>query len=101
VRSSVAPGPADPSITKLRLAELYRLARDIGIGVIGAEGLLTACDAPLRRPDLPHHAAAPAIAIAGGSDQIQRNILGERVLGLPREPGPSPDTPFRRLSSVR
>jgi len=89
--------PAFGSLAKLGSSELYRLAGSVGNMIIGADGMLlgddTASDGVVQ--ELTQFAPGPAIY--GGTDQVQRNILGERFLGLPKEPGPSKDTPFSQL----
>ena len=74
---------------------------DLGLTAMGAHGMLDAADAP--EGGLFHRYAlfVPATSIAGGSDQVQRNIIGERALGLPKEPDVSRDVPFSELRSGR
>lgn len=81
-------GTAGPesSVTKLFFSEAQRRTADAGIGLFGPAALLRdqpdpACDRIYRR-----FLWSLAGTIAGGTSEIQRNIIGERVLGLPREP---------------
>jgi alkylation response protein AidB-like acyl-CoA dehydrogenase len=93
-RSSL-PG-AEGAISKLTVSELTRGQRDLGLRVQGAFGMLVGEDAP--DPQFQYFAlGTPSISIAGGTDEIQRNHLAERVLTLPPEPRSDKDVPFSQL----
>jgi alkylation response protein AidB-like acyl-CoA dehydrogenase len=86
------------SLTKLARSELVREGRDTGMSVLGAAGMLDSPDTP-GGGQVQHRAlSSPGTSIAGGTDEIQRGIVGERVLGLPKEPRTDRDVPFRDLT---
>ncbi|WP_416903809.1 acyl-CoA dehydrogenase family protein [Micromonospora echinospora] len=80
-----SPG-AEGSVGKLLGAELVNRVGRLALELQGADGLLDGPEA--RDAGRWQHAFLDATArrIAGGSDEIQRDIISERVLGLPREP---------------
>ena len=101
--------PGMANISKLSMSDTMRLSRDVGLRIVGAQGMLhaytddqrPAIDAATGNPFL---GAVTSIAlwaqgppIYGGTDQIQRNIIGERVLGLPKEPNNDKTMPFADL----
>ena len=90
------PGP-EVSTGKLMASTIVRQIRDIGLRVEGAYGMLVEGDAPMGGMIQALALFSPAVSIAGGSDEVQRNIIGERVLGLPGEPRVDKDVPFRDL----
>ena len=86
------------SLVKLARSQLTREGRDTGMAVLGAQGMLASPDTP-GGGEIQHRAlSSPGSSIAGGTDEIQRGIVGERVLGLPKEPRTDRDVPFRDLT---
>lgn len=83
------PGP-EGSIGKLAVVRLLQ-----EVAALGAE--LAGPDATLEQGWADLLCAIPGIRIAGGTDEVMRNIIGERVLGLPGEPRVDRDVPFVSL----
>ena len=81
------PGP-EASIGKLQWSQWHQQLGELATDVLGAEATLHDDTASLLH-DLQHtFLFSRAHTIYAGSSQVQRNIIGERVLGLPKEPGP-------------
>jgi alkylation response protein AidB-like acyl-CoA dehydrogenase len=87
-------GAAPASIGKLMHARVTKLAAELGVDIAGAEGMLAAPDGPGDGRFASAYVFSPASSIYGGTDEIQRNIAGEKVLDLPRDDQPDRDQPF-------
>jgi alkylation response protein AidB-like acyl-CoA dehydrogenase len=104
-RMTVWRAKADPSgrlavegnLAKLRNTIAVRLARELGNELLGPHGTLWGPDSLSGGYLQELTVFSPAPPIYGGTDEVQRNVVGERGLGLPKEPGPDRDTPFRLL----
>ncbi len=101
--------PGAGNLAKLSMSDIVRTSRDVGLRLLGAQGMLHAYDQTSRAQldaatgnpmltfvtEMALFAQAPPIY--GGTDQVQRNIVGERALGLPKEPSNERTTPWRDL----
>ncbi len=95
IRAGQTPGP-ELSIAKLASTQLSVRLADFVAGVLGAK--LTADSGEWGTYAWAQLVlGTPGMRIAGGSDEVMRNIVGERVLGLPKEPGIDTTSPFREL----
>ena len=89
-----APGP-EGSMAKLRSVAAFKSRAYLGKNLRGAAGMLS---------DSPGHLeflTAPSMSIRGGTDEVQRNIVGERILGLPGEPRVDKGVAYSELKKSR
>jgi alkylation response protein AidB-like acyl-CoA dehydrogenase len=105
-RKAGNPGP-EGSIAKLMFAEVNKRIYELCVDLLGADGLVE-YDYTMRRTEQLGLVGPPGSArkmflrsransIEGGTSEIQRNILGERVLGLPGEPRVDKELPWSQV----
>ncbi len=82
---------------------MFKASADLALGLLGADAVAAIPGDPGAHAEdeiaewQTLFLTAPSISIRGGTDEIQRNIVGERVLGLPPEPRVDVDRPFREI----
>ena len=81
-RGSGAGGP-EASVRKLAAVEHEQAVQEAGLALLGPEAALT--DGP-GGPWIAGFLGNRALSIAGGTSEIQRNVIAERLLGLPKDP---------------
>ena len=90
-----APGP-EGSLGKLAASEVARRCGGVHTKIAGADGMLRDVDGDdIAAVVAEVLVSTPAQSIAGGTDEIQHDIIGEQVLGLPREPSADRGVAFR------
>jgi len=94
------PGP-EASIAKVVVASKLQDLSAFAMELEGEAGALTGNDAPMNGMFQQGWLSAPGLRIAGGTDEILRNIIAERVLGLPGDVRVDKDVPFNKVPSGR
>ena len=95
--SGRAKAAALMSFSKIAMSRILHETARVQTDIIGAEAMLSGPEHPDGDAVTFRALNAYFTSIGGGTDQIQRNIVGERVLGLPKDPDPYRDSPFREL----
>jgi alkylation response protein AidB-like acyl-CoA dehydrogenase len=80
------PQGPEGSLGKLAASHVARACSRVHTLITGTEAMLTGRESPREGIIAEILVSVPAVSIAGGTDEIQRNIISERVLGLDKEP---------------
>jgi alkylation response protein AidB-like acyl-CoA dehydrogenase len=103
LRRAGTPGP-EGSVAKLAFAEENQRTSELCVNLMGAEGMLYGSNYPQIRPTESAMSGGDmrkafirmrANSIEGGTSEVMRNIIGERVLGLPGEPRNDKDVAWK------
>ncbi len=100
LKAGRSPGP-ESSVGKVHQGALNQRIQEIAVDLLGPDGVAWESAAPGYGESLPYAVAgmlrSRANTIEGGTTEVNKNIVGERVLGLPREPDPWRDAAWREV----
>jgi alkylation response protein AidB-like acyl-CoA dehydrogenase len=98
-RAESSAGASSPlaSLGKLAMSRILHTGVHVTSNLLGTESVLDGDDSPVAAEINRSSFAAFVNSIGGGTDQVQRNIIAERLLGLPKEPELDRDVPFREV----
>ena len=102
-KAAIEKGTTTPvvSLGKLAMSRMLHYAGRLQAEILGAEATLGASSSADAGDATYSMLNAYFTSIGGGTDQIQRNIIGERILGLPKEPELDKSLPFREVINTR
>ena len=102
-RAEAGADAASPlaSLGKLAMSRISHTGVRVTTALLGAESLLDGDSSPVAAEVNRSAFAAYVTSIGGGTDQVQRNIIGERILGLPKEPESDKAVPFRDVRKAQ